>query len=508
MTVSCGAGTPVAELDAALAGPRPARGPPAERHGRRRAGRRPQRHPPPRRRPGPRRRAPGALRVGRRRGRQGRRADGEERQRVRPVPAARRVARHARVPRRRDPADPAARRATSSGSSAPIDPDRASARRLYRPTSVLWDGTTTWVLLEGDERDVDDQVAPLALDAGDGPPALPTGGRWSMPPGELASLRGRVRRRGRRRRRAPRATRRRRDRSTRRSSSCTAGSRSSSTRPAAQPRRRRARTVHAERPFVDTTARARRRDAGARPRGRGRAGGCRRRSCCASGMNAHVHAPATSCCGSAGRRAGRRRRSSWPACSPAPASAVPAAGTRPTSSSDGDLSVTAWERLEPIAGEPGLAAVGAMVRPRPRLPRPTLPAGVPAAAVRRRSRGGGSTTCSTSVGPRSTTGARVGLAAAIERHGAGPTERSTRVVCHGDVHPGNVMMTADGPVLLDWDLLCLGPPAGTTPMLLRLPGGAGRPRWYDDVRRRLRPVAAPATRRPRRSPSCAWWRPP
>src|SRR5688500_15159747 len=25
---------------------------------------------------------------------------------------------------------------------------------LYRPTSVLWDGTTTWVLLEGDERDV------------------------------------------------------------------------------------------------------------------------------------------------------------------------------------------------------------------------------------------------------------------------------------------------------------------------------------------------------------------
>ncbi len=33
------------------------------------------------------------------------------------------------------------------------------------------------------------------------------------------------------------------------------------------------------------------------------------------------------------------------------------------------------------------------------------------------------------------------------------------VVCHGDVHPGNVIQSAHGPVLLDWDLLCLGPPA-------------------------------------------------
>ncbi|HEY4609692.1 MAG TPA: aminoglycoside phosphotransferase family protein [Ilumatobacteraceae bacterium] len=32
-------------------------------------------------------------------------------------------------------------------------------------------------------------------------------------------------------------------------------------------------------------------------------------------------------------------------------------------------------------------------------------------------------------------------------------------VCHGDVHPGNVIQSADGPVLLDWDLLCAGPAA-------------------------------------------------
>jgi Ser/Thr protein kinase RdoA (MazF antagonist) len=33
------------------------------------------------------------------------------------------------------------------------------------------------------------------------------------------------------------------------------------------------------------------------------------------------------------------------------------------------------------------------------------------------------------------------------------------VLCHGDVHPGNVIPTSEGPVLLDWDLMCLGPAA-------------------------------------------------
>lgn len=48
----------------------------------------------------------------------------------------------------------------------------------------------------------------------------------------------------------------------------------------------------------------------------------------------------------------------------------------------------------------------------------------------------------------------------VERHrwwypaarGAVPT------LCHGDVHPGNVLVAVDGPVLIDWDLLCVGPP--------------------------------------------------
>lgn len=60
---------------------------------------------------------------------------------------------------------------------------------LYRPTTVLWNGTRTWVLLEGHPRDVEAQAAQFGLALIDGPPELPTGGRWSLPPSELATLR-------------------------------------------------------------------------------------------------------------------------------------------------------------------------------------------------------------------------------------------------------------------------------------------------------------------------------
>lgn len=62
--------------------------------------------------------------------------------------------------------------------------------KLYRPTSVLWDGVTTWVLLEGDRRDVDEQASRNGLAVGEAPPVLPTGGRWSMPPADLPGLTG------------------------------------------------------------------------------------------------------------------------------------------------------------------------------------------------------------------------------------------------------------------------------------------------------------------------------
>jgi hypothetical protein len=83
--------------------------------------------------------------------------------------------------------------------TAPSDDPWSLVERLYRPTSVLWDGTTTWVLLEGDRRDVEEQAASNGLTAADAPVDLPTGGRWSVPPAEaggaarLRPVRGRGR---------------------------------------------------------------------------------------------------------------------------------------------------------------------------------------------------------------------------------------------------------------------------------------------------------------------------
>ena len=61
---------------------------------------------------------------------------------------------------------------------------------LYRPSSLLWDGTTTWVLLEGHPDDVEaqtracDGLAPVAA----GPDLPPH--RWSLRPSALAGLPG------------------------------------------------------------------------------------------------------------------------------------------------------------------------------------------------------------------------------------------------------------------------------------------------------------------------------
>ncbi len=62
--------------------------------------------------------------------------------------------------------------------------------RLYRPSSLLWDGTTAWLLLEGHPADVDAQATIAGLDPCEGPPPLPEGGRESRRPGELRDLTG------------------------------------------------------------------------------------------------------------------------------------------------------------------------------------------------------------------------------------------------------------------------------------------------------------------------------
>lgn len=74
--------------------------------------------------------------------------------------------------------------------SGPADPT-ALFDRLYRPVSLLWDGATVWLYLEGYPEDVEAQTA-IALEAGlvpvDGPPPLPSG-RHSAEPAALRSYR-------------------------------------------------------------------------------------------------------------------------------------------------------------------------------------------------------------------------------------------------------------------------------------------------------------------------------
>ena len=60
-------------------------------------------------------------------------------------------------------------------------------RGLYRPTSILWDGHQTWVLLDGHHDDVDHQVRAFRLGSVDGPPPLPPH-RWSIAPSTVCSL--------------------------------------------------------------------------------------------------------------------------------------------------------------------------------------------------------------------------------------------------------------------------------------------------------------------------------
>ena len=62
--------------------------------------------------------------------------------------------------------------------------------RLYRPSSVLWDGTQVWVLLEGHPDDVAAQAASLgpSFTPVEGAPPAPGDGRISLPPGELPRL--------------------------------------------------------------------------------------------------------------------------------------------------------------------------------------------------------------------------------------------------------------------------------------------------------------------------------
>lgn len=71
----------------------------------------------------------------------------------------------------------------------PTDPFELR-RRLFRPTTILWDGRTTWVNLEGSAAEVAAEAAVAGLPEVDGPPSIPTAGRRSLRPRELRDLDG------------------------------------------------------------------------------------------------------------------------------------------------------------------------------------------------------------------------------------------------------------------------------------------------------------------------------
>jgi len=57
--------------------------------------------------------------------------------------------------------------------------------QLYRPTSVLWNGSQLWALLEGHAEDVAARAAASSLRQCDGPPDLPTGSRRVLAPADI-----------------------------------------------------------------------------------------------------------------------------------------------------------------------------------------------------------------------------------------------------------------------------------------------------------------------------------
>ncbi|MEP1125657.1 MAG: aminoglycoside phosphotransferase family protein [Ilumatobacter sp.] len=144
------------------------------------------------------------------------------------------------------------------------------------------------------------------------------------------------------------------------------------------------------------------------------------------------------------------------------------------------LSATAWEYVAPSGDPIDWRAVGAIVRRVHEIPPGDLPVGVPTPSpaafpwwdFER---------LLDDVAPVLDDAALAGITAAVERRaGWDAWNPSDAVVCHGDVHPGNVIMTHDGPVLIDWDLLCIAPPGWDhAPLMTWTDRWGGEPGVYE-----------------------------
>lgn len=158
--------------------------------------------------------------------------------------------------------------------------------------------------------------------------------------------------------------------------------------------------------------------------------------------------------------------------------AVPAPRRDDAVEQDG-LSATAWERVRTIDAPVDWRVVGAMIRDVHELTAADLPVDYP------RPRAADLPwwdfdALLTEVGPDVDDRARAGLEAAVATHRWWTDAPEPSVICHGDVHPGNVLATAAGPMLLDWDLLSTAPRGWDHAMLVRADRWTYPAHWYDE----------------------------
>jgi hypothetical protein len=145
----------------------------------------------------------------------------------------------------------------------------------------------------------------------------------------------------------------------------------------------------------------------------------------------------------------------------------------------GDMAVTCWKRIDAVDTPIDWRAVGEMVRVLHALDPRAVPAAYPLGSPVTFPWWEFDALLSDTAGVIDAQ-ALDGLRTSIERH-RGWADFDEVVVCHGDVHPGNVIMSQQGPVLIDWDLLCLAAPAWDhAPMLRWADRWGGAPNDYDD----------------------------